>query len=153
MLPYWSSLLLSWQYVEFQYQLKCTIFWMVYCDPNWVCDWYKEKRVSFVNQLSRKHSIMYFYWKVQKQGFTRIFIFLLEFQLITVNIVVTIFKFITAEKVSINLKLIENMQAFHRFRFCFKLRLLLIIWKWVCHKRGWFRPHRDSNQLKRVHNT
>ena len=51
----------------------------------------KGKDISFIKQFSVKTRIMDFYWKVQKRGFTRIFIFLLEFQLIRINPNVIIF--------------------------------------------------------------
>ena len=54
--------------------------------------------MSFIKQLSGEFAITEFYWKVQKQGFSRIFIFLLEFQLIKINIAVIIFKLIIFDK-------------------------------------------------------
>ena len=57
--------------------------------------------IAFIKQVSCKSSIMEFYWKVQKLRFTRIFISLLEFQLIRINIIVVTFKFIIIESENI----------------------------------------------------
>ena len=57
----------------------------------------KSKRISFIKHVSGKCPIIDFYWKIQKWGFKRIFIFILEFQITRINMVLIIFKLVFAE--------------------------------------------------------
>ena len=79
--------------------------------------WLIWKKISFIRQLRCKFSIMDSYWEVKKGSFTRIFIFLLEFQLIRIIIIAMINIIIECHRSSINKKTLENIRAFRRFCF------------------------------------
>ena len=57
----------------------------------------KLKSILFIKQLSGKFPNIDFHWNVEKRDFTKIFIFLLKFQLIRINVLVMIFKFVIIE--------------------------------------------------------
>ena len=71
----------------------------------------KGKNIPFIRNLSSKFLIIVFYLKVKEQEFTRIFIFIIEFQLMRINFFVNIFKLFVVERLSINLKRFENVVA------------------------------------------
>ena len=128
---------------------------MVYWCPNRAWNQYKRRRNLFYQIAFCKLPIIDFHWKVQKQGFTRIFIFLFEFH------PAHCYEYHCMHfQIDLYWKWIVHPQTWRYLKICvshvwlFSLKKpipFIIVQKQFCYKSSWVSSDRDSNLLTKEH--